>query len=111
MDEMRTMDMRTLTFNVLPQEILTKDSVTIRVDAVVFFKIKDPFLACCKVTNYAYSTKLLASTTLRNTLGTKTLTAVLAERDQIAQDIKTSLDAATDPWGIQVHIIRHYITE
>ena len=102
MDEIKVMDLRTVTFNVPPQEILTKDSVTVAVDAVVYFKIVDPLATVLNVSNYSQSTQYLACTTLRNILGTKTLSEVLADREHIALDMKTYLDEATDPWGIQV---------
>ena len=72
-DNIVTVDLRTVTFDVPPQEILTKDSVTVTVDAVVFFKIHDPMACVIKVNNAYRATRLLASTTLRNMLGTKTL--------------------------------------
>ena len=96
-------DLRTVSFDVPPQEILTKDSVTVNVDAVVYYKIKDPMAAVCNVADYAKSTKLLASTTLRTILGTKILSELLSDREIIAKDILTQLDSATDPWGILVN--------
>merc|ERR1719192_891094 len=102
MDSIQVVDLRTVTFDVPPQEILTKDSVTVAVDAVVYYKIQNPMSAVCNVTNASQSTRLLASTTLRNTLGTKTLQEILADREDIAHSILSSLDAATDPWGIRV---------
>merc|ERR1712025_1291871 len=72
------------------------------VDAVVYYKINNPMSAVCNVTNASQSTRLLASTTLRNTLGTKTLQDILADREDIAKTILSSLDSATDPWGIRV---------
>merc|ERR1739846_141170 len=102
-DEIRVMDLRTVSFDVPPQEILTKDSVTVAVDAVVYYKISSPLFAVCNVTDYAKSTKLLASTTLRTVLGTKILSELLSDREIIAKDILTQLDGATDPWGILVN--------
>jgi len=102
MDTIQVVDLRTVSFDVPPQEILTKDSVTVAVDAVVYYKINNPMSAVCNVTNAAQSTRLLASTTLRNTLGTKTLQEILADREDIAKHILGSLDSATDPWGIRV---------
>ena len=96
-------DLRTVSFDVPPQEILTKDSVTVNVDAVVYYKIKDPMAAVCNVADYAKSTKLLASTTLRTILGTKILSELLSDREIIAKDILAQLDGATDPWGILVN--------
>jgi len=102
MDTIQVVDLRTVSFDVPPQEILTKDSVTVAVDAVVYYKINNPMSAVCNVTNASQSTRLLASTTLRNTLGTKTLQDILADREDIAKHILGSLDSATDPWGIRV---------
>merc|ERR1712243_201673 len=102
MDTIQVVDLRTVSFDVPPQEILTKDRVTVAVDAVVYYKINNPMSAVCNVTNASQSTRLLASTTLRNTLGTKTLQEILADREDIAHNILSSLDAATDPWGIRV---------
>merc|ERR1719203_2415258 len=102
MDQIVVTDLRTVSFDVPPQEILTKDSVTVAVDAVVYFKISNPMAAVCNVNNAPQATKLLASTTLRNTLGTKTLSEILADREQIAGHMLESLDLATDPWGVKV---------
>ena len=92
----------TISFDVPPQEILTKNSVTVAVDAVVYYKIMNPMYAVCNVNNAGQSTRLLASTTLRNTLGTKTLQEILADREDVAKTILSQLDHATDPWGIRV---------
>jgi len=102
MDSIQVVDLRTVSFDVPPQEILTKDSVTVAVDAVVYYKINNPMSAVCNVTNAAQATRLLASTTLRNTLGTKTLQDILADREDIAKSILEHLDSATDEWGIRV---------
>ena len=103
MDQIVVTDLRTVSFDVPPQEILTKDSVTVAVDAVVYFKISNPMAAVCNVNNAPQATKLLASTTLRNTLGTKTLSEILADREVIAKHMLESLDLATDPWGVKVN--------
>jgi len=102
MDSIQVVDLRTVSFDVPPQEILTKDSVTVAVDAVVYYKINNPMSAVCNVTNAAQATRLLAATSLRNTLGTKTLQDILADREDIAKTILDHLDSATDPWGIRV---------
>jgi len=101
-DEIRVMDLRTVSFDVPPQEILTKDSVTVSVDAVVYYNIRNPMDAVCNVSDYSKSTRLLSATTLRNILGTKTLSELLSERDTIAKDLKSMIDTATDPWGIDI---------
>jgi len=95
-------DLRTISFDVPPQEILTRDSVTISVDAVTYFKIANPVDSVCNVEDTQRSTQLLAQTTLRNELGTKNLDEVLLGRDTIARNIQQILDEATDPWGVKV---------
>ena len=102
MDNISVVDLRTVTFDVPPQEILSKDSVTVAVDAVVYYKTSDPMAAVCNVQDSARSTRLLASTTLRNILGTKTLAEILSDREVIGEALLTQLDTATDPWGIKV---------
>ncbi len=72
------------------------------VDAVVYFRVNDPSMAVLNVENYSRSTELLAATTLRNILGTKTLAEVLSQRDEISNSLQSLLDEATDPWGIKV---------
>ena len=89
----------------LSQEILTSDSVTVRVDAVVYYNIKDPMAAILNVERYAESTKLLAATTLRNMMGTKTLMQILGQKEEMAELMRKTLDDATDPWGIRVEMI------
>merc|ERR1712088_73442 len=102
MDSIQVVDLRTVSFDVPPQEVLTKDSVTVAVDAVVYYKINNPMYSVCNVTNAASSTRLLASTTLSTTLGMKTLQEILADREHTAEVILEQLDTATDPWGIKV---------
>lgn len=85
-----------------PQEILTKDSVTVAVDAVVYYNIRNPLYAIINVENYSKSTKLLASTTLRTVLGTKNLSEILSDREKIAFGITHHLEDATNEWGIKV---------
>ncbi|CAF0896016.1 unnamed protein product [Brachionus calyciflorus] len=97
-DNLVTVDLRTITFDVPPQEILTKDSVTVTVDAVVYFRIFDPVASVINVENAQYSTRLLAATTLRNILGTKTLQEVLQDRESLAHHMQEILDDATDVW-------------
>ena len=85
-----------------PFQILTKDSVTVFVNAIMYYKVKDATSAVANVDDYACSAKLLAATTLRNILGTKTLGDILSERETIAHDMQVSLDEATEPWGVYV---------
>jgi len=102
LDEMVVTDLRTVSFDVPKQEVLTKDSVTVNVDAVVYYNIYSPLDATCKVKNYDTSTRLLAATTLRTILGTKSLTEILSERDTISHDILHLIESATTAWGIKV---------
>merc|ERR1711879_3791 len=102
MDEIQRVDLRTVSFDIPPQEILTKDSVTCAVDAVVYYRVFNPEASVTNVANAAYSTKLLAQTTLRNQMGAVTLASLLSERDTIADTMQHILDEATDPWGIKV---------
>lgn len=102
MDNIVVCDLRTVSFDVPPQEILTKDSVTVAVDAVVYYQINNPMAAVCNIADYAKSTKLLSSTTLRTILGTKNLSEILSDREQIAKEILEQLYGATDSWGIKV---------
>jgi len=101
-DEYKQVDLRTVSFDVPPQEILTKDSVTIAVDAVVYYRVQDATMSIANVENADGATRLLAQTTLRNMLGTKSLQEVLTDRDHISAGMQATLDDATDPWGIKV---------
>lgn len=101
-DEYRKVDLRTVTFDVPAQEILTKDSVTVAVDAVVYYRIQNAVSAITNIENYKTSTQLVAQTTLRNVLGTKNLSEILSERESISHATQSILDETTDPWGIKV---------
>ncbi|CAF1117427.1 unnamed protein product [Rotaria sp. Silwood1] len=101
-DSINKVDLRTVTFDVPPQEILTRDSVTVSVDAVVYFRIYNPIISVTNVANPHISTQLLAATTLRNILGTKTLQEILTDRENISHLMQTHLDEGTDPWGVKV---------
>jgi erythrocyte band 7 integral membrane protein len=101
-DNYRCVDLRTVSFNVPPQEILSKDSVTVTVDAVVYYRISNATIAVCNVENFSVSTRLLAATTLRNILGTKNLSDILSDRESISHTMQSSLDEATNPWGVKV---------
>uniref|UniRef100_A0A8D0L3S4 Stomatin like 3 n=1 Tax=Sphenodon punctatus TaxID=8508 RepID=A0A8D0L3S4_SPHPU len=95
-------DLRTVTCNIPPQEILTKDSVTTQVDGVVYYKIQSAVCAVANVANVHLATYLLAQTTLRNVLGTQSLSQILSSREDIAHNIQVILDNATYQWGIKV---------
>ncbi|XP_015197294.2 stomatin (EPB72)-like 3b [Lepisosteus oculatus] len=101
-DTFRKVDLRTVSFDIPPQEILTKDSVTVSVDGVVYFRVNSPISSVANVTDADFSTRLLAQTTLRNVLGTKNLSELLSDREGISHSMQVSLDEATDNWGIKV---------
>ncbi|OQR78565.1 erythrocyte band 7 integral membrane protein-like [Tropilaelaps mercedesae] len=101
-DNYTKVDLRTVSFDVPPQEILTRDSVTVAVDAVVYYRIQHATIAVTNVEDYGRSTRLLAATTLRNVLGTKDLAQILSERESISHIMQISLDDATDSWGVKV---------
>merc|ERR1711983_398848 len=95
-------DMRSQTFEIPPQEILTKDSVTEFVNAIMYYKVKNAIHAVANVDDYSGSARLLAATTLRNVLGTLTLGDILCQREAIAREMKDVLDEGTEPWGVTV---------
>lgn len=95
-------DLRTLSFDVPPQEVLSRDSVTVSVDAVVYYRVSNPTISVANVENAHHSTRLLAQTTLRNMLGTKNLSEILADREAVSQGMQSALDEATENWGIHV---------
>ncbi|KAL9879033.1 stomatin-like isoform 3-T4 [Glossina fuscipes fuscipes] len=101
-DEYYKVDMRTKAFDVEPQEILTKDSVTISVDAVVYYSIRNPLDSVLQVADVTESTRLLAQTTLRNVIGTKNLMEMLTAKETLSKTIEKILDDATDAWGVKV---------
>lgn len=95
-------DMRTVVMDVPPQDVITRDNVTIRVDAVLYFRVVDPAKAIIQVEDYYEAVRQLAQTTLRSVLGQHELDEVLAEREKLNIDIQTILDAQTDAWGLKV---------
>nr|XP_045737828.1 stomatin [Mirounga angustirostris] len=99
-DSFIKVDMRTISFDIPPQEILTKDSVTVSVDGVVYYRVQNATLAVANITNADSATRLLAQTTLRNVLGTKNLSQILSDREEIAHNMQCTLDDATDDWVI-----------
>ncbi|XP_076436461.1 mechanosensory protein 2-like isoform X2 [Babylonia areolata] len=102
MDSYTKVDLRTVSFDVPPQEVLTRDSVTVAVDAVVYYRVQNATMSITNVEDANRSTRLLAATTLRNVLGTKNLAEILSDREAISHLMQTSLDECTDPWGIRV---------
>ena len=104
-DRMVKVDLRTITLNIPPQEVITKDNVPVRVNAVAYFRIVEPANAIVQVENYMAATSQIAQTTLRSVLGQHTLDELLSERDKINSILQTIIDEATGPWGIKVSIV------
>merc|ERR1719391_977634 len=100
-DSYKKVDLRTVSFDVPPQEVLPRDSVTASVDAVVYYRVSNPTMATNNIEDYSHSTRLLAATTLRNVLGTRSMAEILSERESISRVMQDSLDEATDPWGVK----------
>ncbi|WP_179402360.1 slipin family protein [Burkholderia guangdongensis] len=98
-------DLRTVVFDVPPQDIITRDNVSVKVNAVVYFRVVDPEKAVIQVAKYFEATSQLAQTTLRSVLGKHELDALLAEREQLNAGIQKTLDAQTDAWGIKVSMV------
>ncbi|CAI4225963.1 unnamed protein product [Auanema sp. JU1783] len=101
-DDHETVDLRTMSYDVPTQEMLTRDSVTVSVDAAVYYRTRDPIAALSAVTDAHLSTRQLAQTTLRNVLGTRTLGQIMIDREGIAAQAKMILDQVTATWGIHV---------
>lgn len=101
-DKMRKIDLRTVTLDVPPQEVITRDNVSIRVSAVVYFRVMDPDKAFLQVEDYYYATSQLAQTTLRSVCGQAELDEILAEREKLNIKLQEILDADTEPWGVKV---------
>jgi regulator of protease activity HflC (stomatin/prohibitin superfamily) len=100
--QMVRIDLRTIVFDVPPQDVITRDNVSVKVNAVVYFRVVDPQHAIIQVANYLEATSQLAQTTLRAVLGKHELDTLLAEREKLNLDIQTVLDTQTDAWGIKV---------
>jgi len=101
-DELVRIDMREQVINVEPQKVITKDNVTVTVDAVVFYKVIDPYKAHFAVRNFDYACTTLAQTNLRNLIGDRSLDETLVARDMINANLRNVLDEATNPWGVKV---------
>ncbi|MGQ9681755.1 MAG: slipin family protein [Anaerolineae bacterium] len=104
-DRMVRVDLRTVTLDVPKQEAITRDNVTVRVDAVAYFQVIDPEKAIIKVENYRQATWQIAQTTLRSVLGQSELDELLAHREQINGKLQHIIDEQTEPWGIKVSIV------
>lgn len=101
-DTMVKIGLRVVTMDVPPQDVITKDNVSIKVNAVVYFRVMDPNKAVVEVENYLYATSQLAQTTLRSVLGQSELDELLSHRDKINHELQEILDKRTDSWGIKV---------
>src|SRR5690242_7607133 len=104
-DKMVKVDLRTITLNIPPQEVITKDNVPVRVNGVAYFRIVDPKAAIVQVENYMVATSQIAQTTLRSVLGQHSLDELLSEREKINGILQGIIDEATGPWGIKVSIV------
>jgi regulator of protease activity HflC (stomatin/prohibitin superfamily) len=104
-DRIVRISLRTIVLDVPPQDIITRDNVSVKVNAVVYFRVVDPRRAVVEVENYNYATSQLAQTTLRSVLGQAELDDLLAERDRLNAQLQQILDHQTDPWGIKVSAV------
>lgn len=104
-DKMVKMDLRVVTMDVPSQEIITRDNVPAKINAVVYFQVMDPSNAVVKVANYFMATSQIAQTTLRSVLGQAELDELLSEREKINQTLQKIIDEQTDPWGIKVTVV------
>lgn len=104
-DRMFRIDLRTETLTVEPQEVITRDNVTIKVDAVVYFAVTDPAKALLQVVDYRKATSQIALTTLRSVLGQSELDELLANREKINQRLQMIIDEHTEPWGVKVSVV------
>jgi regulator of protease activity HflC (stomatin/prohibitin superfamily) len=101
-DKMVRVDLRTVTFDVPPQDVITRDNVTLKVNAVIYFRVVDPLKSVVAIENYLYATSQLSQTTLRSVLGQVDLDELLSQRDSLNHKLQAILDTQTDPWGIKV---------
>ena len=100
-----TVDLRIVTMDVPRQDVITRDNVTVKVDAVVYFRVTDPENSVVKVTDYIRATSLVAQTTLRSVLGQSDMDELLSKRDELNQKLQQIIDEATEPWGVKVTIV------
>lgn len=104
-DKIERVSLRTIVLDVPPQDVITRDNVSVKVNAVVYFRVMNATKAIVEVENYMYATSQLAQTTLRSVLGQVDLDSLLSERDALNSELQTILDAHTDPWGIKVSMV------
>jgi len=104
-DKMMKVSLRTVVLDVPPQDIITRDNVSLQVNAVVYFRVMDPAKAILDVENYMFATSQLSQTTLRSVLGQIQLDEILSEREKINDELQQIIDRQTDPWGIKVSLV------
>jgi len=104
-DRMVKVDLRVVTMDVPPQDVITKDNVTVRVDAVVYFRVVDPESSVVKVLDHIRATSMISQTTLRNVLGQSELDELLTQRERLNLKLQKIIDEQTDPWGVKVSIV------
>lgn len=104
-ERMQIVDLRTVTLDVPPQDCITRDNVTVRVNAVSYYRVMDPTKAVVQIRNYNLATAQIAQTTLRSVVGRVELDELLSQRDRINDELQGMIDEATDPWGIKVSLV------
>ena len=104
-DKLLRISLRTVTLDIPPQDVITRDNISIKVNAVVYFRVMDPNKAVVEVENYLYATSQLAQTTLRSVVGQADLDELLSQRDKINIKLQDILDKHTEPWGIKVSLV------
>lgn len=104
-DRMQVVSLRTLVMDVPPQDVITRDNVTVKVNAVIYFRVVDPTRAIIEVENYLFATSQLSQTTLRSVLGQSDLDHLLSDRDRVNAELQAIIDRQTDPWGIKVSAV------
>ena len=105
LEKMVKVSLRTVVLDVPPQDIITRDNVSVKVNAVVYFRVVDPSRAIVEVENYLYATSQLAQTTLRSVLGQADMDELLSEREKLNDQLQAIIDHQTDPWGIKVSMV------
>ena len=104
-DKMVRVSLRTVTMDVPPQDVITKDNVSVKVNAVIYFRVVDQERAIIQVEDYLYATSMMAQTTLRSVLGQSQLDDLLSKREQINADLQRIIDQQTEPWGVKVNAV------
>ena len=104
-DRMVKVSLRTVTMDVPPQDVITRDNVSVKINAVIYFRVVDSSKAIVEVENYLYATSQIAQTTLRATAGQAELDQILAEREKLNQELQQIIDQQTEPWGVKVSVV------